>query len=186
MTTLHHTNKKYLPLTTAKTMSFQAIEKACEELLERIRPIRATMPAGYTWSQLIAKCHGSNIELRATHQCQAADIPTYNIYGMAAAEMQLDVLTGVSQIERVDIWLDAGESISPMVDVGQVEGAFVMGIGYYLTEQLVYDRRTGELLTDRTTNYTPPGALDIPIDFRVTFVEKSPNPDAGVLRSKGE
>lgn len=143
------------------------------------------MPAGYTWPQLIAECYNKNIDLRATCQFKDSDVAMYNIYGLAAAEMQLDVLTGVSQIERVDIWEDVGESMSPKIDVGQVEGAFVMGIGYYLTEQLVYDRKTGELLTDRTWNYKPPGALDIPIDFRITFIQNSPNPNVGVLRSKG-
>lgn len=154
-------------------------------LLERIRPIRNTMPVGYTWPQLITQCFDMNIDLRATGQSQSSDIPTYNIYAMAAAEMILDVLTGKCQIERVDIWQDVGESMNPKVDVGQVEGAFVMGIGYFLTEQLMYDRRTGELLTDRTINYTPPGPLDIPIDFRINFSEMSPNPNAGVLNSKG-
>lgn len=143
------------------------------------------MPAGYTWPQLIAACHNKNIDLRATCQFKDTDIPSYNIYGLAAAEMQLDVLTGVCQIERVDIWEDVGESMSPQVDVGQVEGAFVMGIGYYLTEELVYDRISGELLTDRTWYYKVPGALDIPIDFRIHFIQNSPNPTAGVLRSKG-
>lgn len=143
------------------------------------------MKVGYTWPQLIAECYNRNIDLRANGVFDASDLATYSIYGMACAEVQLDVLTGVSQIERVDIWEDVGQSMSPLVDVGQVEGAFVMGIGYYLTEELIYDRTTGELLTDSTWTYKPPGALDIPIDFRVTFIQNSSNPNAGVLHSKG-
>lgn len=152
--------------------------------MERIKPIRDTMPAGYTWPDLIAQCYAQNIDLRATCQFKDSDVPPYNIYGMGAAEVHLDVLTGNCQLARVDIWEDVGESMSPHVDVGQVEGAFVMGIGYYLTEELVYERTTGELLTDRTWNYKTPGALDIPVDFRITFIQKSPNPTGGVLRSK--
>jgi len=64
-----------------------------------------------------------------------------------------------------------------------VEGAFVMGLGYYLTEQLKYDRQTGRILTNRTWNYHPPGAKDIPIDFRIELLQKSPNP-VGFMRSK--
>lgn len=57
-------------------------------------------------------------------------------------------------------------------------------MGYYTTEHLVYDEKTGALLTNRTWNYKPPGVKDIPVDFRIKFLQNSPNP-AGVLRSKG-
>lgn len=100
-------------------------------------------------------------------------------------EIELDVLTGNYIVRRVDILQDAGESLNPNVDIGQVEGAFIMGLGYWTTERCVVDKSSGELKTNRTWNYKPPGALDIPIDFRVELLSQSPNP-AGFMRSKGK
>lgn len=60
-----------------------------------------------------------------------------------------------------------------------------MGLGYWTSENLVYDRKTGKLLTDRTWNYKPPGIKDIPADFRIYLQKNSSNPN-GVLQSKGK
>ncbi|CAD7078522.1 unnamed protein product [Hermetia illucens] len=107
----------------------------------------------------------------------------YDIWGLCLSEVEVDILTGNLLINRVDILEDTGESLSPSIDIGQIEGAFIMGVGYWLTEKLVFNRQTGELLTNRTWNYKPPGVKDIPIDFRITLLQNSPNP-AGFLRSK--
>lgn len=79
---------------------------------------------------------------------------------------------------------DAGQSLSPLIDIGQIEGGFVMGLGWWLTEELVYDPTDGALLTDNTWTYKPMLPADIPEDFRVTMLRNAPNPH-GVLSSKG-
>lgn len=77
-------------------------------------------------------------------------IKPYKIYGVTIAEVEIDLLTGQHTVNRVDIMEDAGMSLSPEIDVGQVEGAFVMGMGYWTSEDLVYDPKTGALTNYRT------------------------------------
>lgn len=151
-------------------------------MLERLATIRAENSTA-DWPELIEKAFEKNIDLVATFQYKSTDLQEYAIFAASCCEVEVDLLTGNIQLRRVDIMEDVGESISPGIDVGQIEGAFVMGLGYWLTEKLVYDKDNGELLTNRTWNYKPPGAKDIPIDFRVTFLKNSSNP-FGVLRSK--
>lgn len=151
-------------------------------LLERMKPIRDGHPDA-PWEMIVKLSYVKHIDLCAEAQYKADELKGYFIWGLSCAELEVDILTGNVQIKRVDILEDTGESMSPGVDVGQIEGAFVMGIGYYLTEALVYDDASGALLTNRTWTYKPPGAKDIPIDFRVNFLHGSANP-VGVLRSK--
>ncbi len=70
----------------------------------------------------------------------------YEIYGVCIAEAEVDILTGEKSVRRVDLMEDTGTSISPLVDLGQIEGGFVMGLGWWLTEEITYDPDTGALL----------------------------------------
>ncbi|KAJ6644053.1 Xanthine dehydrogenase [Pseudolycoriella hygida] len=166
---------------TSEVVCF-AVKKACETLLDRLKPVRNEMKDA-KWPELTKAAYAKLIDLSATHMFKATETQPYVLWGLSCAEIETDLLTGNIQLRRVDILEDTGESLSPLVDVGQVEGAFVMGIGYWLTELLVYNRENGELLTNRTWTYKPPGAKDIPVDFRIKFLQKSSNP-FGVLRSK--
>ncbi|XP_055372025.1 uncharacterized protein LOC129606005 [Condylostylus longicornis] len=165
---------------TSEALCYAAM-KACETLLERMRPVREEKPNA-KWEEIAHACYEKAIELSATHMFKAADVSGYQTWGVSCAEVEVDILTGNFQLLRVDILEDTGESISPYIDVGQIEGAFVMGLGYWLSESLVYDKN-GQLLTNRSWNYKPPGARDIPIDFRINFLRNCPNP-LSVLRAK--
>lgn len=77
----------------------------------------------------------------------------YDVYGITIAEVEVDLLTGQHIIRRLDVLEDAGTSMNPLIDVGQVEGALIMGIGYWTCEDLMFDPKTGVLLTNRTWVY---------------------------------
>lgn len=156
--------------------------KACEALAARLNPIRVKMPTAL-WPLITQAAALANIPLIEHYTFTADKVQGYDVHGISCAEVCVDILTGQTIVQRVDILEDTGKSMSPRIDVGQVEGAFVMGLGYWLTEKLIYNKENGELLTDRTWNYHPPGAKDIPVDFRVTLLQNSSNP-VGVLRSK--
>ncbi|XP_055604377.1 probable aldehyde oxidase gad-3 [Uranotaenia lowii] len=159
-----------------------AVINACQMLMDRIKPIREMNPS-LSWEALAHACFAANISLTAHYATNLNNFSVYNVSALACAEVELDVLSGAIRLSRVDILEDTGESLSPGVDIGQIEGAFIMGIGYLLTEKLVYDPATGELLNNRSWNYKPPGAKDIPTDFRIRFLKKASNP-VGVLGSK--
>lgn len=166
---------------TSDISSF-VVKNCCDILNERLKPIREENPNA-TWEEIVEKAFLKDIDLSATFMYKAEDMPPYYVYGLSCAEVEVDFLTGNMLLKRVDILEDTGESMSPGIDIGQIEGGFVIGLGIWLTENLVYDPKTAELLTNRSWNYKPPGARDIPIDFRIKLLQKSHNP-LFVLRSK--
>ena len=85
------------------------------------------------------------------------------------------MLTGEVQLKDCNIVYDAGNSLNPLLDVGQVEGAFVMGLGEYLQELLAYDSH-GTMVSVGTWEYKPPFPLDIPETMKTAFLKDSPNP----------
>ncbi|GAB0096227.1 xanthine dehydrogenase [Sergentomyia squamirostris] len=162
--------------------SAHAVQQACRILLDRIQPVRTTNP-DLAWPELIQTAFEQDIDLAAIYMYKASDLVPYPVFGIACAEIELDVLTGNFLLTRVDILQDTGESINPLLDVGQIEGAFIMGLGYWLHEKLIYNPNNGKLVTNRTWNYKIPGAKDIPVDFRISFMQNH-NLNEGVLRAK--
>ena len=90
----------------------------------------------------------------------------YFVYSAAASEVEIDVLTGEFTILRADILYEPGKSPNPAIDVGQIEGGYVQGVGFATTEEVVYDH-AGKLVTDNIWSYKPPCSKTIPVDFRV-------------------
>jgi xanthine dehydrogenase/oxidase len=97
-------------------------------------------------------------------------------YSAACSEVEIDVLTGETTIRRADLCYDMGKSMNPAIDIGQIEGAFVMGIGNVLSEELVYQpdgEQRGALNTTNTWQYKPPASTSIPLDLRVEIFPRN-------------
>ncbi|GLZ89063.1 xanthine dehydrogenase molybdopterin binding subunit [Metapseudomonas resinovorans] len=107
----------------------------------------------------------------------------YFAYGMACAEVIVDTLTGEYKMLRTDILHDVGASLNPAIDIGQVEGAFVQGMGWLTMEELVWNAK-GKLMTSGPASYKIPAIADMPIDLRVKLVENRKNPEQTVFHSK--
>jgi xanthine dehydrogenase large subunit len=107
----------------------------------------------------------------------------YFAYGAACSEVTIDTLTGEMKVERVDILHDVGRSLNPALDIGQVEGGFVQGMGWLTTEELVFDEQ-GRLRTHAPSTYKIPCASDVPADFRVKLFESRGNKEDTIYRSK--
>ena len=106
----------------------------------------------------------------------------YFAWGAACTEVTVDTLTGEMIVDRIDILHDVGHSLNPAIDIGQIEGGFVQGMGWLTTEELVYDEK-GRLRTHAPSTYKIPVASDIPADFRVALHD-GPNREETVYRSK--
>ncbi len=107
----------------------------------------------------------------------------YFAYGAAVSEVSIDTLTGEYMVDRTDILHDVGKSLNPAIDIGQVEGAFVQGMGWLTTEELWWDAK-GRLRTHAPSTYKIPLASDRPKIFNVELAEWAENAEPTVGRSK--
>ena len=107
----------------------------------------------------------------------------YFAYGAACAEVTIDTLTGEYQFDRYDVLEDVGRSLNPAIDIGQVEGGYVQGVGWLTTEELVWDDK-GQLRTHAPSTYKIPLASDVPREFNVRLADWSVNKEPAIGRSK--
>ncbi|MEP2921516.1 MAG: xanthine dehydrogenase molybdopterin binding subunit [Sulfitobacter sp.] len=146
-----------------------------------------------TFAQVAQSSYEARISLSATGFYKTPDIQWdriagkgrpffYFAYGAAVTEVVIDTLTGENRILRTDILHDAGQSLNPALDIGQIEGGYVQGAGWLTTEELVWDDR-GALKTHAPATYKIPACSDRPDIFNVALWDQ-PNPARTVYRSK--
>lgn len=117
---------------------------------------------------------------RATHRGRPF---LYFAYGAALSEVMIDTLTGEHRVVAVDILHDVGRSLNPAIDLGQIEGGFIQGMGWLTTEELVFDDR-GRLLTHAPSTYKIPTANDRPARMDIAIWERGRNAEPTIHRSK--
>src|SRR5262249_44678210 len=106
----------------------------------------------------------------------------YFAYVAAVSEVEIDGFTGMTKVRRADLLEDVGDSISPMIDRGQIEGGFIQGIGWLMLEELLWDAE-GRLATSGASTYKLPSWSELPEVFHVSMLQRAPDPDV-ILGSK--
>ncbi|KAI5083886.1 hypothetical protein GOP47_0000055 [Adiantum capillus-veneris] len=159
---------------TTSEGSCEAVMKACQLLVDRLMPVKLqkqkVVAGNLSWIDLITLSKASKVDLSAqVHWFPEQSTFAYLTYSVAATMVEVNTLTGAVTILESDLIYDCGKSLNPAIDIGQIEGSFVQGIGFFLTEQHEVDVN-GVLLTNGTWTYKPPTVDNIPRKFHVEMI----------------
>nr|DAA64405.1 TPA_inf: aldehyde oxidase beta [Tetraodon nigroviridis] len=193
------TSTSTVPNTLPSAASFgtdangMAVKDACQTLYQRLEPIRQKYPGG-SWETWISEAHEERVSLSATGFFRGQDVHmdwekmegqpfAYFTYGVCCSEVELDCLSGDYRTLRTDIVMDIGRSINPSLDIGQIEGGFMQGLGLFTLEELKFSP-SGVLYTRGPAQYKIPAVCDLPLRFNVYLLPDSCNPHA-IYSSKG-
>lgn len=196
---ISETSTNTVPNTCPSAASFgtdangMAVKNACQTLYQRLEPIRKKNPKG-SWESWVTAAFFEKISLSATGFYRGPDLYmdweamegqpySYFTYGTCFSEVELDCLSGDYRTLRTDIVVDIGRSVNPSVDIGQIEGAFMQGLGLYTLEELKFSP-SGLLYTRGPSQYKVPAVCDVPLSFNVYLLPDSYNPHA-IYSSKG-
>ncbi|KAI9110887.1 hypothetical protein K1719_018007 [Acacia pycnantha] len=168
-----------------------AVLDACEKIKARMEPI-ASQQTFNSFAELVSACYAERIDLSAHGFYITPDIGfdwktgkgnpfRYFTYGAAFAEVEIDTLTGDFHTREANVILDLGYSLNPAIDVGQIEGAFVQGLGWVALEELKWGDGAhkwippGRLYTCGPGTYKIPSVNDVPLKFNVSLLKGHPN-----------
>lgn len=185
---------------------------ACRQILARLEPIREQLGPDASFKAVVQAAHFARIDLSAhgffaldTTRCgffwdteKPADFPpdepenswkghpfNYFTQGVVCSEVEVDVLSGNHRTLRSDVLVDVGSSINPAIDIGQIEGAFIQGMGWSTMEEMIYAcddhtwvRPRGAMFTTGPGTYKIPAFNDVPEVFNVSLMDNVDNPFA--------
>ncbi|MGQ0502775.1 MAG: xanthine dehydrogenase molybdopterin binding subunit [Panacagrimonas sp.] len=184
----------------AQTLRSRLVDWACAA--HGLSPGQVRFCDGQVWldqrrlsfAELVAQAYAARISLSATGYYRTPGIHWdrntltgrpffYFAYGAAVTEVAVDTLTGETELLRVDILHDVGHSLNPALDLGQIEGGFLQGVGWLTSEELWWNAR-GELKTHAPSTYKIPTARDWPQHATVRLLQHEPNREDTIHRSK--
>ncbi|XP_073140258.1 abscisic-aldehyde oxidase-like [Henckelia pumila] len=171
---------------TTSESSCAAVRLCCDILVERLAPLKKTLQdqmGSVEWDALIVQAHYQSVNL-AANSFFVPDLSSvkYLTQGAAVSEVEINILTGETTILRSDIVYDCGQSMNPAVDLGQIEGAFVQGLGFFMLEEYLTNEN-GLVVADSTWTYKIPTIDTIPKQFNVEVLNTGHN-QKRVLSSK--
>ncbi|KAJ7988705.1 hypothetical protein DPEC_G00312000 [Dallia pectoralis] len=164
-----------------------AVYNACEILVQRLEPYKTKNPKG-CWEDWVRAAYFDRVSLSSTGFYKTPDLGydfetnsgrafNYFTYGVACSEVEIDCLTGSNTNVHTSIVMDVGNSLNPALDIGQVEGGFIQGVGLFTLEELRYSPQ-GYLFTRGPGMYKIPGFGDIPTDLSVSLLRDATNQKA--------
>ncbi|XP_078436113.1 aldehyde oxidase 1 [Wolffia australiana] len=176
----------YTAGSTTSESSCAAVQLACAELVSRLLPLKNSLlqlSDSLSWESLIQQAKFKSVNLSSGMLFKPEpDAVMYVNYGAAISEVEVDLLTGMTTILRSDLVYDGGKSLNPAVDLGQIEGAFVQGIGFFMCEEYLTNK-DGLVTSDGTWTYKIPTVDNIPREFNVELLSSGPHQQR-VLSSK--
>lgn len=181
-------NASFTGGSTGSEGACEAVKLCCEQLLARLKTVDinalAATKSPVSWVEVCAAAANASVHLSAVARWKGNTDQelTYQNLGVACSTAEVDVITGDLTILSSHLVYDCGKSLNPAIDIGQAEGAFVMGLGFYFTEKPMI-ARNGRLISNNTWHYKPPLASDVPLDFTVEFLQDS-GFNKGILSSK--
>jgi len=187
----------------AKAAAEELVNRMCDFLASHFGVVRDQVAicddqvsvgdARHGFAEMVQLAYMHRVQLSATGFYKTPDVHFdkttgkgepfyYYACGAAVSEVIVDKLTGEYRLTRVDILHDVGDSINPALDIGQIEGGFVQGMGWLTTEELLWNE-DGRVIANSPANYKIPTAYDVPADFNVTLFDRA-NHKPTIHRSK--
>jgi xanthine dehydrogenase/oxidase len=187
--TTHVSNTSPSAASATSDLNGGALLNACCILNERLKPVKELLGSNTTFKEIVNKAYLQRVDLSArgfyatpgigyNWETGEGNLFNYFTYGVAVSEVEVDTLTGQSRTLFSSIIMDLGTPINIAIDIGQIEGAFMQGLGLFTMEELWWLSSTKNMFTVGPGTYKIPTISDCPKEFQVEIYSDNPNPRA--------